>query len=219
METRLHTERRAGNFFGFSTIELLSTVAVIGILSSIMITVMSNVKDESADVIANEVKETVNLGVKKFSQIGYTIKTASDHNSAADETAILGLLQTRDITLPGSPFVRPDWNPVASSSEDDYRIDRGELPTLGKMVSDQINGEISVEDAEKGTTTGCVALSGRTVYIEDFETDPDYAWKTEALAAGFRSSLGVPLIKDGVTVGVISLTHSEIAASYATAEN
>ena len=122
METRLHTERRAGNFFGFSTIELLSTVAVIGILSSIMITVMSNVKDESADVIANEVKETVNLGVKKFSQIGYTIKTASDHNSAADETAILGLLQTRDITLPGSPFVRPDWNPVASSSEDDYRI-------------------------------------------------------------------------------------------------
>lgn len=34
--------------------------------------------------------------------------------------------------------------------EDDYRIDRGELPTLGKMVSDQINGEISVEDAEAG---------------------------------------------------------------------
>lgn len=34
--------------------------------------------------------------------------------------------------------------------EDDYRIERDELPTLGKMVSDQINGEISVEDAEAG---------------------------------------------------------------------
>ena len=34
--------------------------------------------------------------------------------------------------------------------EDDYRIERAELPTLGKMVSDQINGEISVEDAEAG---------------------------------------------------------------------
>ncbi|MGB0629096.1 MAG: MSMEG_1061 family FMN-dependent PPOX-type flavoprotein [Alphaproteobacteria bacterium] len=34
--------------------------------------------------------------------------------------------------------------------QDDYRIDRGELPTLGKMVSDQVNGEISVEDAEAG---------------------------------------------------------------------
>ena len=37
--------------------------------------------------------------------------------------------------------------------EDDYRIERGELPTLGKMVSDQINGEISVEDAESGVET------------------------------------------------------------------
>jgi len=34
--------------------------------------------------------------------------------------------------------------------EEDYRIDRGDLPTLGKMVSDQINGEISVEDADAG---------------------------------------------------------------------
>lgn len=34
--------------------------------------------------------------------------------------------------------------------EDDYRIERDTLPTLGKMVSDQINGEISVEDAEAG---------------------------------------------------------------------
>ena len=37
--------------------------------------------------------------------------------------------------------------------EDDYRIERDELPTLGKMVSDQINGEISVEDAEVGVET------------------------------------------------------------------
>jgi uncharacterized protein len=34
--------------------------------------------------------------------------------------------------------------------EEEYRIDRGELPTMGKMVSDQINGEISVEDADAG---------------------------------------------------------------------
>jgi len=37
--------------------------------------------------------------------------------------------------------------------KEDYRIAREELPTLGKMVSDQINGEISVEDAEAGVET------------------------------------------------------------------
>tara|TARA_R110001592_G_scaffold363371_1_gene685456 strand:+ start:59583 stop:60239 length:657 start_codon:yes stop_codon:yes gene_type:complete len=34
--------------------------------------------------------------------------------------------------------------------QDDYKIDRTDLPTLGKMVSDQIKGEISAEDAEAG---------------------------------------------------------------------
>ena len=34
--------------------------------------------------------------------------------------------------------------------EDDYKIERSELPTLGRMVSDQVNGEISVEDADAG---------------------------------------------------------------------
>jgi hypothetical protein len=34
--------------------------------------------------------------------------------------------------------------------EEDCRIDRGDLPIMGKMVSDQINGEISVEDADAG---------------------------------------------------------------------
>ena len=107
---------------GFSVIELLSTVAVIGILSAIMIKVITGVKESSSDIVAGEVTETVNLGVKKFSQIAYNITTATDHDSADDETAILGLLQTRDVTIPGSPFVRPDWNPSTSSSEEDYRI-------------------------------------------------------------------------------------------------
>lgn len=34
--------------------------------------------------------------------------------------------------------------------EEEYRIDRGDLPTMGKMVSDQINGEVSVEDVDAG---------------------------------------------------------------------
>jgi hypothetical protein len=37
--------------------------------------------------------------------------------------------------------------------EKDYRIERGDLPTLGKMVSDQIKSEISVEDVEAGVET------------------------------------------------------------------
>ncbi|MEP1207664.1 MAG: GAF domain-containing protein [Rhizobiaceae bacterium] len=80
--------------------------------------------------------------------------------------------------------------------------------------NDAYDGVISqqVLVAEKGTTTGRVALTGKTVYIKDFSEDPDYAWKPEARSAGFTSCLGVPLIRDGKTVGVITLTHSDYAA-------
>ncbi|WP_170311762.1 GAF domain-containing protein [Sulfitobacter sabulilitoris] len=60
-----------------------------------------------------------------------------------------------------------------------------------------------------GTCTGRAALLGQTVYIEDTINDDSYEWKEAARRGGFQSTLGVPLIKDGITVGVISLAHGQ----------
>ncbi|MBY6069542.1 GAF domain-containing protein [Leisingera aquaemixtae] len=59
----------------------------------------------------------------------------------------------------------------------------------------------------RATTTGRAALTGRTTYIPDIEADPDYGWREQARKGGFLSSLGVPLIKDGKPLGVITLAH------------
>ncbi|MFK7875748.1 MAG: GAF domain-containing protein [Paracoccaceae bacterium] len=61
----------------------------------------------------------------------------------------------------------------------------------------------------QGTCTGRTALLGETVYIADTEADDSYEWKEAAHRGGFQSTLGVPLIKDGVIVGVISLAHRQ----------
>ncbi len=58
-----------------------------------------------------------------------------------------------------------------------------------------------------GTCTGRTALTKKTVYIEDTETDPDFAMRETARTGNFRAALGVPLIKDGEAVGVITLGH------------
>ena len=115
----------AGKLAAFSLPEMIVTVAVIGIMSGIMVKVFSNVKRQSSEIIATEVMEAVNLGVKKFSQGNYKITTSADPDSADDEASVLALLQTRDDSVPGTPFVRPDWNPIASSSADDYRLQWG----------------------------------------------------------------------------------------------
>jgi len=57
--------------------------------------------------------------------------------------------------------------------------------------------------------TGRVLLEGRVVQIADMRADPDYA-VPEGVAAGRRSALGVPLLRDGEVIGVIALSRKRI---------
>ena len=65
-----------------------------------------------------------------------------------------------------------------------------------------------------GSCTGRTALSGQTTYIKDVYNDPTYDWQEKAGLSTYRSLLSVPLVKDGVTVGVISIGGAEKSAFF-----
>jgi signal transduction histidine kinase len=50
-------------------------------------------------------------------------------------------------------------------------------------------------------------LEARTVHIHDIQSDPEYALETSKLK-GWRTMLGVPLLREGVPIGVIALVRS-----------
>jgi signal transduction histidine kinase len=52
-------------------------------------------------------------------------------------------------------------------------------------------------------------LTGQTVPIPDVMADPDFITRNAAVAAGFRSSLGVPLMRDGRPIGAIAVGRPE----------
>src|SRR5208282_6414683 len=56
---------------------------------------------------------------------------------------------------------------------------------------------------------GRVALEGRVVQIEDITADPDFA-VPESVAAGTRTVLGVPLLREGAVVGTINLIRRRV---------
>ena len=64
--------------------------------------------------------------------------------------------------------------------------------------------------AGRGTLVGRTLLEGKPVHIPDVEVDPEYAWSKAQKMAGFRTMLGVPLIRDGTPIGVIVLTRSTV---------
>ena len=58
----------------------------------------------------------------------------------------------------------------------------------------------------RDSVLGRVALEGRVVHIEDIRADPDFA-VPEAVAAGRRTMLGVPLLREGAVLGTINLSR------------
>ena len=61
--------------------------------------------------------------------------------------------------------------------------------------------------AGRGTVTGRAVLEGKTVHIPDVLNDPEYSTAAQSVG-GFRTVLGVPLVREGVAIGVLVLARS-----------
>jgi len=59
----------------------------------------------------------------------------------------------------------------------------------------------------RGTITGRTALEGRIVHVPDVLADPEYTFLEGQKLGGYRSNLGVPLLREGIPIGVFVLTR------------
>ena len=60
------------------------------------------------------------------------------------------------------------------------------------------------------TATGRALLEGKVIHIPDVQADPDYTWKEAQRLGAFRTILGVPMLREGIPVGVLALARSEV---------
>src|SRR5262249_44861289 len=62
----------------------------------------------------------------------------------------------------------------------------------------------------RNTGTGRALVEGRVIHVPDVLADPDYTWTEAQHLGGFRTMLGVPMLREGVAVGVLTLTRTDI---------
>ena len=65
--------------------------------------------------------------------------------------------------------------------------------------------------SDRGSLAGRVSLEGRTIHIPDVLEDPEYRLADYQKAFGYRTSLGVPLLREGEVIGVISVTRDVVS--------
>jgi signal transduction histidine kinase len=65
-------------------------------------------------------------------------------------------------------------------------------------------------ERDRGTIMGRTLLEGKVVQIPDVKSDSEYTWTDVQKREGFRTLLGVPLLREGITVGVIALMRRSV---------
>jgi signal transduction histidine kinase len=65
-------------------------------------------------------------------------------------------------------------------------------------------------EPERGTLIGRALLEGKVIHIPDVLQDADYTWPKAQEIGGFRTMLGVPLLRDGMAIGILALTRSDM---------
>jgi signal transduction histidine kinase len=61
-----------------------------------------------------------------------------------------------------------------------------------------------------GTATGRALVEGRVIHIADVLADPDYTWAEAQRLGGYRTVLALPMMREDVPMGVLTLIRSEV---------
>jgi GAF domain-containing protein len=64
--------------------------------------------------------------------------------------------------------------------------------------------------AERGSASGRALAEGRVVHIADVKADPEYTLIEAPRLGNFRTILCVPMLREGVPIGILTLTRSQV---------
>jgi GAF domain-containing protein/CheY-like chemotaxis protein len=62
----------------------------------------------------------------------------------------------------------------------------------------------------RGTIVGRTLLEGKTVHVRDIQDDPEYDLSGLVSIGDYRTTLGVPLLREGTPIGVLFLTRTRV---------
>jgi two-component system, NtrC family, sensor kinase len=65
-------------------------------------------------------------------------------------------------------------------------------------------------EVERGSASGRALFEGRAVHIPDVLVDPEYAFPEGQRLGGFRTLLGIPMLRESIPIGVLTLSRSEV---------
>ncbi len=159
-----------------------------------------------------------NFAAQAVIAIENTRLLADLRGSLARQTATSEVLQvisssTFDLETVFGTLLETAMRLCESNSAAIWRADGGVL-RLGSCrgISEQFEKFAKENPIVPGreTVSGRTALEGKTIHIPDVLADPEHTATGYQSRGGYRTALGVPLLREGETIGVFALTRSDV---------
>jgi signal transduction histidine kinase len=91
---------------------------------------------------------------------------------------------------------------------------KGEVYRLAASYNENLKTREFLEgiaiEAGRGTVVGRSLLERKTVHVDDVQADPDYMLAKDRGLDSFRTVLAVPMLREGIAIGVLALTRREV---------
>jgi PAS domain S-box-containing protein len=148
----------------------------------------------------------------ELARVNRALRMLSDANEAlvrlADEAALLNEVCRVVVEIGG---YRMAW--VAYAEQDEARTLRP-MAHAGEDSGYIESARLTWADNERGRGPGGRAVrTGKPSLVRDIQADPSFApWRAEAARRGYRAVIGLPLVSEGRTFGVLGIYAAEVEA-------
>jgi GAF domain-containing protein len=186
----LSLQRKAVRPFTDKQVELVSTFADQAVIAIENVRLFDEVQARTAELTESLQQQTATADVLKVIS-----------RSTFDLHAVLNTLVESAARLCGADMaaiLRPKGEFVQFAA------------SYGFSSEYQLYMETNRISMGRGSLVGRTVLEGKSVQIADVMADPDYKMTEVARIAGIRTMLGVPLLREGMPIGVITLQRKAV---------
>jgi GAF domain-containing protein len=167
--------------------------------------------DKQIDLVANFAAQAV-IAIENTRLLNELRESLQQQTATADVLKVISRstfdLQTVLQTLVESAGRLCEADKATITRQRDGVFYRAEAYGFSREFMDYIRS-IPIE-AERGSASGRALLEGRVVHIPDVTADPEYTMVEAQRLGDYRTILCVPMLREGVPIGVLALTRSEV---------